>query len=488
VIAVAICSALVGVALGQSPDALRKAQAAFDAAQTAYVQGKYDDAAKGFEDAYAARPFPQFLYNVGASYHMKGKKTSDPAAYAKAVEYYQRYLKEDPDASDKAKVEKTIAVLQDEIKRLQTLATKPAGSGSGSSAAAGSGSGSGSAAPPAPAGPSQEVKDLGDVKVRGLVVIVTEPQNATVYLDDKKNGKFATTPWSGSIEGYKPVTTQISADPSKLVQVVSTLSEENYLGWIDVTSNVPKSDVFIDDKSVGAVGQTPWQQQIKPGKHTFWVSADGYTEYTETVDVAAGETHEIKAMLRGSPVGKLEIRGAGIEYASVELDGQVLCEHGPCLHSVPEGDHVLTIKRAGYRTYSNRIRIVAKTSTTVTASLQPSPGHGGTIATYVIAAAFAGGGVYLGLQANHLRDDLNRDIAAGMPPPDSNDPRIFRGKVFAISADAAYGVAGLVFLGAVYKTFHHTGPDSTASVDVRSIAIVPEVGSHFAGIGMTGSW
>ena len=136
------------------------------------------------------------------------------AAYQKAVDFYRRYLKEEPNATDKAKVEKATAVLEAEIKRLQELVQQ------------GSAAGSGSAAPPTTA--SQEVQQLGDVKVRGLVVIVTEPQGATIYLDDKKKGAFATTPWSGSIEGehkliiekqgYKPVETIITADPSKLIR------------------------------------------------------------------------------------------------------------------------------------------------------------------------------------------------------------------------------------------------------------------------------
>jgi hypothetical protein len=52
------------IARAQSPDALKKAQASFDQAQTDYLQGKYDEAAQEFQDAYAARPFPQCLYNV----------------------------------------------------------------------------------------------------------------------------------------------------------------------------------------------------------------------------------------------------------------------------------------------------------------------------------------------------------------------------------------------------------------------------------------
>src|SRR5205807_709060 len=145
---------------------------------------------------------------VGASFHSKGKKSSDPAAYEKAVEFYKRYLSEEPQATDKAKVEKAIGVLEDEIKRLKAPVPS-VGSGSGSAAA-----------------PSQEVQQLGDVKVRGLVVIESEPQNATIYLDDKKNGPFKPTPWSGSLDGehkiiiekrgYKVAESTISADPSKL--------------------------------------------------------------------------------------------------------------------------------------------------------------------------------------------------------------------------------------------------------------------------------
>src|SRR5438067_456827 len=121
----AICIAIVAVgvssfqprAWAQSPEALRKAQASFDQAQTDYLQGKYDEAATGFQEAFAERPFPQFLYNVAASYHMKGKKTSDVPSYGKAVQFYKDYLSKEPDAADKPKVEKAIGVLEAEIKR-----------------------------------------------------------------------------------------------------------------------------------------------------------------------------------------------------------------------------------------------------------------------------------------------------------------------------------------------------------------------------------
>src|SRR5439155_16170686 len=103
VVGMVICALAIRPAHGQPADALKKAQTAFDKAQLDYLQGKYDDAAQGFVDAFAARQFPQFLYNAGASYHMKGKQTSDPEAYEKAVLAYRKYLEADKQAADRAK-------------------------------------------------------------------------------------------------------------------------------------------------------------------------------------------------------------------------------------------------------------------------------------------------------------------------------------------------------------------------------------------------
>ena len=464
----------------QSPEALKKVQAAFDQAQTDYLGGKYDEAAAGFQEAYAARPFPQFLYNVGASFHMKGKKTSDVPSYEKAVEFYKKYLQEEPTASDKPKVEKAISVLEAEIKRLKDLAAQ---------------AGAGSAAPPQ-AAPSEEVNQLGDVKVRGLVVIVTEPQNATIYLDDKKKGKFAETPWSGSIDGehkliiekrgYKPVETTIAADPTKLVQVISVMSQEDYLGWIEVTSNVPGADIYIDDKSIGAVGKTPLVpgQNIKPGKHTFWITQEGYDEYTETIDIAPGETKAIKATLKGAPIGKIAVTGMGIEDSRISVDGAVACDPGPCLKSVPEGSHVIEITREGYKPYRRRFNITPKTETTIKIQQAPKPGRGDAIAAYIIAGVFGGGGIYLGTQAKNLKSELQTDIDKGMPPVDNNDPRFLRGKIYAIAADGCFAIGGIALLTGVYYTFRDKGPPTRASIDVRALALRPQLGPTYAGLGL----
>ena len=480
---VGICAAVLAVwraptAEAQSPDALKKAQAAFDQAQIDYLQGKYDDAAKGFQEAFAARDFPQFLYNTGAAFHMKGKKTSDPVAYESAVEYYKKYLDKDPQAGDKAKVEKAIGVLEAEIKRLKA---NPQNVGSNAGSAA----------------PSAEVQQLGDVKVRGLIVVESEPSNASIYID-KKDKEFAKTPWSGTLEGehkiiiekrgYKVAEKVVSADPSKLFVLSAVMAQEDYLGWVEISSNVPGAEIFIDDKSIGAVGKTPLSQNIKPGKHTFWISAEGYDEYKEEVEVIAGETHTIKAPLKGAPVGRLNVSGPGIEDAAIYVDGQILCERGMCVKNVPQGDHTLTVVREGYKPYVRRITIQPKTEMKVKVVLARKPSRSDAVIAYVLAGAFTGGGIFLGLQANKYRDELKSEIAAGNPPPDPEDPRFTKGKIFAIAADATFVIAGITALTAVYYTFRDKGAPSTALIEVNSIALTPQISSEYAGIGMEVHW
>jgi tetratricopeptide (TPR) repeat protein len=487
VVGMVICALATQPAHAQPADALKKAQAAFDKAQIDYLQGKYDDAAQGFIDAYAARPFPQFLYNAGASFHMKGKKTSDAEAYQHAVDAYRQYLEKEPQAGDKPKVEKAIGVLEAEINRLknQPAATPP-------STATGT-----AEAPPAQT-PSKEVDDLGDAKPRGLVVIESDPANATIYLDDKRKGPFATTPWSGSLEGdhkviiekrgFTVIERSVSADPTKLLVFAASMAQQSYLGWVEISSNVPGADIFIDDKSVGAVGRTPLSQNIKPGKHTFWISADGYDEYRQEIEIIQNETHTVKAQLKGSPVGKINITGLGIEDATIVVDGKVLCERGPCLKSLQQGDHTITVTRPGFKSYSKQITIQAKTETQVRITLAPTPSRSDAIVAYVLAGAFGGGGIVCGLQANNLRDAVKKEIAAGTLPPDSNDPRLTRGKLWAIGADALYGVAAITALTAIYYTFRDKGAPSAGLIDVRALALVPEIGPGYAGLGMGVKW
>jgi hypothetical protein len=485
-----VCTALGSrAAHAQSADALAKAQVSFDTAQQDYLRGDFEKAATEFQAAYDTRQFAQFLYDAGGAYYMKAKKDSDENAYDKAVEYYKKYIAADPTAADKDKVEKAIGVLEAEGKRI-----RDAKIAQGSGATPTAGSGAGSAAPVV--APSKEVADLGDAKVRGLMVIESEPQNATIYLDDRAKGPFATTPWSGTLEGehkiiiekrgYQPYEKTMSADPSRLVIFATALSQSTYLGWVEVSSNIPNSEIFLDDKNQGAIGKTPMQQNIKPGKHTFYITTPGYDEYKQDVEVIAGESIQIKANLKGNPVGKLNITGPTTADETIFVDGKVLCERGPCLRDVREGDHDVLVTRPGAKPYARKVNIQAKTETSIRTNLQKQPGRGDAVAAYVLSGVFLGTGIYLGVKSSGLHDDLKSAIAAGNPPVDDNDPRFLHGKIYAWTADAGFALSGVFLLTGIYYTFREKGAPSTGLIDVRALALSPAVGPDYAGVAMGG--
>ena len=227
---------------------------------------------------------------------------------------------------------------------------------------------------------------------------------------------------------------------------------------------------------------------MKPGKHQFWISADGYDEYHQDLEVIAGETSAVKGDLKGAPVGKLNIVGLGIEDATIFVDGKVLCQRGPCLKSVKQGDHIVTVSRDGYKPYTRRVNIQAKTETQIKVGLAKKPGRSDAQSSRTSSRPEFGGGAayYLGTQSNKIRDEMKSYFANGTPPPDTNDPRLTKGKIYAIAADATMAVAGITAITAIYYTFRDKGAASTGLIDVRALAFEPQIGTNYAGIGMEG--
>jgi len=87
-------------------EATQLAMKAYERGETAFKEGRTNDAASAFLEAYSHQPRPQFLFNAAASYHKGGDN-------AKAIEYYQRYLDADPKASDADRVRKAIDKLHE---------------------------------------------------------------------------------------------------------------------------------------------------------------------------------------------------------------------------------------------------------------------------------------------------------------------------------------------------------------------------------------
>jgi len=452
-----------------APDAdLQAAKAEFETAQTLFIRDQYDQAAAHFLDAFARKPFSAFLFNAAVSYE-KAQKLE------KAAEFFQKYLDREPGAPDAASV-------KTRIEALRTILAPPAMPGVPGTT-------------PAPVTPAA----LPALETKGLVVIDSKPQGATIYLDNKTNGVFAKTPWQGSLEskpvkllleakGFKPEERSISPRSDKLVDVYIALSEEHFLGWVEIVSNVPGADVFIDRKDIGAIGKTPFTGHLKPGKHTVFLDRIGFKPVQQEIDVLPGTATQHMIKLEKSDDGWINVAGRGAYGASVSVDGKLACA-APCRTEVAPGVHRVVVRKGGFEDYEAELRVDRGAETTVEVSWSPRPSKRTAYVTAAVAAAFLGGGLYVGYLSNKNHDGVQNDIKASSAGPvtmvDSNDPRFSRGKWEAVGADVLFGVAALLAVSATVSFFSH-GPDSVAAVDQRVIGFGPGVSSDGAGLAAWG--
>ena len=110
-----IVVALFGVALLAVParaddSATKTAKRHYERGEKLFALGKFDKALDEYQQAFDAKPLPDFLYNIGQCYRNLGDL--DQAIFS-----FRKYLKLEPDAADRDKVEKLIADLEDKRDR-----------------------------------------------------------------------------------------------------------------------------------------------------------------------------------------------------------------------------------------------------------------------------------------------------------------------------------------------------------------------------------
>lgn len=464
------------VSQAQPVDPVVEMREHFDKGQTAYAERKYELAAREFHAAYEAKNSAPLLFDEAVCY----EKMKD---YQKAVSLFKEYLNKQPQAKDRQDTESRIKSLEAAIAR--------------------------SANPAAKVDPNVvPIEKQKEVEAHGFILIESKPAGATVYLDDKKNAPLGPTPWSGSIDGnhtlitvspgYKEDQTQVNANPKQFTHVVISLSQQHFLSWLEVRSNVAGADVYLDDKAAGAVGRTPFMGNITPGTHTIIVSKEGFTEDSKKVDMVAGEPYKIDLTLDKGHYGYIHISGTSIEGAIVKLDGKIACQPAPCRFQSPDGEHQITIEKPGLKTFSRKMTIIRATETELSVKLMPDEGHSDVIWKYAFAGVFIGGGIVLGLQANSVHDEIQNDINRGMPPVAPDDSRFTKGKIFSYAADACFLIGGVTAIVATISLFSEKGPPSVGSAESRELGtmssglhmplIVPQVGPGYAGAAMEVRW
>jgi len=100
--AVVICIATSGGAAAQQDPVLAEAKQHFDRGRELFRSGSYEDAIREFRAADKLRPSPILAYNIGLALEKLGRCRV-------AIDHFERYLREQPDADNRADTEQKSA-------------------------------------------------------------------------------------------------------------------------------------------------------------------------------------------------------------------------------------------------------------------------------------------------------------------------------------------------------------------------------------------
>jgi hypothetical protein len=242
-------------------------------------------------------------------------------------------------------------------------------------------------------GASVEVNaDLNGQVSYGSMFINSNPQGADVYVDGNYQGTSPVTVGAMSegahqvelhLAGYEVLTTTeyVSAGQGTVVNLAMVpYSSSSVEGSIDITSNLPGALVYLDGIYKGATqaGTTFNVIAVSPGSHTILLHLPGYTDFTQTVQVNAGQISNINPEFTAqqSPASSSPATGSIIVTSTptggqVYIDNQLRGAAPVTIYNVTTGTHIINMKLAGYSDWSSSVDVPANQAVHVSATLTP---------------------------------------------------------------------------------------------------------------------
>jgi len=451
-------------ASAQSPSrrALEQARAHMEQGQTLYTGGRYLEAAEEFLAAYQSREFSAFLFNAALCYERFGDA-------GRAADMYQRYLDRDASAADRADVTAKITAL-----RAQVAASRPPPDTTTTPPDTTTTPPDTTTTPPdttttppvvtvTPSGPPPAL--------RSLLSVTTEPEGARVIIRQGNTvvargpSPFAETLDEGEYRlfvehpDYRTVEQPVRIREGKVYVVFIALSQAQFLGYLNVVSNPPGAQVFVDDRAAGSQ-PAPYANEIPTGPHHIWIERPGYEPVERDVDIGLGEQVDVRVDLERVSNGRVRMI-ANVRPSTVTIDGHDVGTI-PYEGDVPSGRHHLVVSADHMKDWDATVEIQRGQVTPIRVRLRPAPERGNAYATLTLGTVTLGGAIALSVFSHRLHDDLSAEQSAGLLA--SDDPRIREGRILSIGADVAYGASGLLGLLTLYYFIHDPLPDSEGTV------------------------
>lgn len=439
-----------------------------DEGQGLFLAKKYDEAASVFEAGYEKYPYSAFLFNAGVCYQKLGRAED-------ALGAFRRYLEKDPGAPDAAAVRERISKIEEAQARAAEEARQ--GGDSGDDAA------ESEAAIDLPDDPKQGMKSL--------VMIESEPSGAPVkvyrrtqdhapeFVAGAKNSLWqlvADRPAPVNLtldvgryhivieeyRDYNRTSSNLDVSPGHVHHFKANLSQGEFTGFLDVTSNVVGAKLYLDDDGEKNTiwGEAPHGALIAPGVHKILAEAPGYEPAEVDVELATGDKKSVEIELRRVGFGVLKL-DADIGEVTLSVDERPVgtWRQGQAAFEVEltAGTHSILVSSKGYKDLKKTVTIPAGQVLPMRARMVEKFPRAAAWTQAILAAGFVGGGVYLGVESNRLHRELSADREAGYLH--EADPRIKRGFWFAIGADSAFAVGGVLGILSTYNFIRDPYPD-----------------------------
>lgn len=141
-------------------------------------------------------------------------------------------------------------------------------------------------------------------------------------------------------------------------------------GTLSINSNPQGAQVLIGGR---AVGNTPLNVNLQPGRYTVDLRLNGYQGYSTPVDVRAGQTASVNANLSAIVQNGLLQINSNPQGAQVLLNGQA-AGNTPLNLTVRPGQYQLEFRLGGYQTASSTVSVGNGQTVPVNVNLAPIRG------------------------------------------------------------------------------------------------------------------
>lgn len=211
------------------------------------------------------------------------------------------------------------------------------------------------------------------------VTIDSVPQQATMYLDDKKYGTVGYTPYSGrlvkgdyklilEVPGYKTVEQTISVGPQSR-EFFYALEKTN--GTLDVRGdadpNALGAQVYVNGEAKGTI---PASILLAEGRVLVEIKKPGFNDLAQWTEVKAGERITLAPQLKAQPTKGGLLIDADVPNASVSVDGKELADTTPAIvDNLDAGPHIVEVRKPPAQPWKTTVEVKPNVRVKINAEL-----------------------------------------------------------------------------------------------------------------------